>query len=192
MAHSAALDIENEGRREKAEYAQGVARHALRSLGEPEINSRKQQYIKKDDYKRGIKSRGGVDGYRHREEALKKVVPWMKKLKDEGRDLILLEDGAPAHTSRISTDYLAVNFIEKLSWPGHSPEINAQEHAWPWIRRHITKDFKPSTCELECRSQWECEWDCIPQEVINRWIDYIPIVVRRIIAHGGNNDFHDG
>lgn len=116
----------------------------------------------------------------------------MQGLKQQGRELILLEDGAPAHKSRIAEDFLSVSFIDKLSWPGHSPEVNAAEHAWPWIRRHITKDFKPSTTTLDCRSHWECEWDSLPQEVIDKWIDQIPEVVRRIIEHGGKNDFHDG
>jgi len=191
-ASEAALELENHQRRQKAVYAQKTARSALQEMGESEINSRKQQYTQKDDYTRGFKSRGGIDGYRHREMALKQVVPWMKSLKDSGRNPILLEDGAPAHQSRIANDFLDVNLINKLDWPGHSPEINAEEHAWPWIRRHITKDFAPSTCEDQCRSQWQAEWDSIPQEVINKWIDHVPITVRRIITHGGKNDFHDG
>jgi hypothetical protein len=197
MAASVALEIENKERREQALNAQSLAKRALRSMDDAALNTReikscKKQYTKQDDYTRGVKSRGGVDGYRHRNEALKKVVPWIKKLKDSGRKLLLLEDGAPAHTSKIAQDYLTVSFIDKLLWPGHSLEINALEHAWPWIRRQLTKDFYPSKDELDCRSQWECEWDSLPQEVINKWIDYIPEVVRRIIDYGGKNDFHDG
>jgi hypothetical protein len=114
------------------------------------INSRKQQHTKKDDYTRGFKMRGGVDGYRHREEALKKVVPWIQTLRDSGRKLLLLEDVAPAHTSRIAEDFVTVNSVKKLLWPGHSPKINASEHAWPWIRRQLMKDFYPSKDELDC------------------------------------------
>jgi hypothetical protein len=35
------------------------------------------------DYKRGDRTRGGVDGYRHREGALKKVIPWIKTHKSQ-------------------------------------------------------------------------------------------------------------
>ncbi|KAH8714046.1 hypothetical protein GQ44DRAFT_713483 [Phaeosphaeriaceae sp. PMI808] len=89
-------------------------------------------------------------------------------------------------------EYIEVSHIEKLPWPGHSPNINAEEHAWPWIRRHITKDFSPSTCEDECRQQWAYEWYNLPQEVINKWIDSIPNVVRKIIKYHEDNCFHDG
>jgi hypothetical protein len=89
----------------------------------------------RDDYKRNTRARGGVDGYRHREEALKTVVPWMQQLKKEGVYCYLLEDGAPAHIAALPNDYLRVEEIDKMWWPGHSPDVNAEEHAWPWIRR---------------------------------------------------------
>ncbi|KAF1965816.1 hypothetical protein BU23DRAFT_378315, partial [Bimuria novae-zelandiae CBS 107.79] len=70
----------------------------------------------------------------YREKALKKVVPWLKDLRRQGINTILLKDGAPAQTSCIAKDYLSVHQIERLPWPGHSPDVNASEHAWPWIR----------------------------------------------------------
>ena len=103
---------------------------------------------------------------------------------------MLQQDGAPAHKSRISNDYLIVEKVDRLWWPGHLPEVNASEHAWPWIRRHITKDFSPSCNPEECEKQWKLEWDALPIEVINAWIDGIPDQVRRIIAAGGKNNYH--
>ena len=120
------------------------------------------------------------------------IEPWIKELKKLGREPMLLEDGAPAHSSKIANEFLQVSHIEKILWPGNSPEINASEHAWPWIRRHITKGFGPSTCEASCRFQWEFEWEELPIDTINTWIDRILDVVRKIIQHKGNNDFHKG
>lgn len=142
------------------------------------------------DYKRGNRARGGVDGYRHREGALKKVVPWIQNLEERGVRCILQQDGAPAHKARISRDFLIVEHVDRLWWPGHSPEVNAIEHAWPGIRRHVTKEFTPSCTESECESQWVRSWDAMPIEVINRWVDAIPEQVRRIIRAGGKNDYH--
>jgi hypothetical protein len=76
--------------------------------------------------------------------------------------------------------------IDRLWWPGHSPEANAIEHAWPWIRRHVTKQFTPS-CTARCEKQWITSWEYMPVEVINRWVDAIPEQVRRIIRAGGKN-----
>jgi hypothetical protein len=154
-------------------------------------NTRKKQYVlSKHDYKRGERGRGGVDGYRHREGALKKLTLWINSLKKKGIRCLLLQDGAPAYKSRISRDYLTVERIESMWWPGHSPEINASEHAWPWIRRHVTTEFTPSCNAIQCRAQWEREWESIPMKTINRWVMLVPEMVRRIIKHGGKNDFH--
>ncbi|KAH7343087.1 hypothetical protein BKA66DRAFT_434550, partial [Pyrenochaeta sp. MPI-SDFR-AT-0127] len=75
-------------------------------------------------------------------------------------------------------------------WAGHSPDVNASEHAWPWLHSHVTKQFTPSCNQEECKQQWEAEWEALPIELINKWVDHVPVVVRRIIAHKGKNDFH--
>ncbi|KAF1969062.1 hypothetical protein BU23DRAFT_557913 [Bimuria novae-zelandiae CBS 107.79] len=188
-----ALDEENQRNKEQREKLVPQARAALRELGDTNANSRAWAWAKRHELKRGDRSRGGIDGYRHREEVLKPLlVPWINSLYEEGRAPVLLEDGAPAHTSKIALEYLEVSHINKLAWPGHSPDVNAEEHAWPWIRRHITQDFMPSTCEQQCRAQWAYEWEQMPQEIINKWILSILKVVRQIIAHRGDNSFHDG
>jgi hypothetical protein len=189
-----ALAAENTFTRAASNHMQTRARAALQELGELDSNLRdntkKLQHVKKHDYHRGIRSKGGVDGYRHREGALKKIAPWINSLKNQGIPCILLEDGAPGHKSRIANDYLRVEGIEKLGWPGHSPDVNASEHAWPWLRSHVTKQFTPSCNGEECKRQWIAEWEALPIEMINKWVLGIADVVRKIIASEGNNNFH--
>ena len=113
-----ALEKENAATRTSSNNAQATARKTLRHMSELDIdlrdNTRKLQHVKKDDYHRGIRSRGGIDGYRHREGALKKVVPWINSLKKRRIKCLLLEDGAPPHKSRIANDYLRVGMVEKM------------------------------------------------------------------------------
>ena len=68
-----------------------------------------------------------------------------------------------------------------MAWPGHSPDVNASEHAWPWIRRHVMRQFISSCTVEECQRQWEAEWEEMPIEVINQWVLGVIEVVRRII-----------
>lgn len=189
-----ALEWENKVARAQSNSSQMTARAALNVLNEADVNlrrsTRKLQHIKKDDYHRGIRTRGGVDGFRHREGALKKVVPWIKELQHQGIICKLLEDGAPAHESRIANDYLTVERVEKIAWAGHSPDVNASEHAWPFIRKHVTKNYTQSRTEQQCERQWRASWDALPIGKINKWVDGIPEVVRRIIRSHGKNNFH--
>jgi hypothetical protein len=102
------------------------ARKALEMIGELDVNlrknTRKLQHVKKYDYHRGIRSQDGVDGYRHRERALKKVVPWINSLKKQGIQCVLLEDRAPLHKSRTANDYLRVQEVDKIAWAGYCNE----------------------------------------------------------------------
>jgi hypothetical protein len=77
-----------------------------------------------------------------------------------------------------------------MVWAGHSPDVNAPEHAWPVIRKHVTKGFSLSRTEEEVEQQWEQSWEDLPIEKINWLVDGIPEVVRRILRSGGNNNFH--
>ena len=77
-----------------------------------------------------------------------------------------------------------------MAWPGHSPDVNVSEHAWPWIRRHVTKQFIPSCTQEECQQQWEAEWEALPIEAINKWVMGIPKVVRKILQNEGGNNFY--
>ena len=141
------------------------------------------------DYRCGDRARGGVDGYRHREGALQQVIPWIKQLGAQGIKCVLQQDGAAAHRARIPRDLLVTEHVDRLWWPGHSPEVNAIEHAY-WIRRHVTKDFTPSCIGKQCEGQCVREWELMLFEVINRWVDAIPKQVRRIIRAGGKNNLH--
>lgn len=132
----------------------------------------------------------GIDGYRHREGALKKVAPWINSLKDRGVSFILLEDIAPAHKFCIANDYPSVQGIEKMVWPGHSPDINASEHARSWMRRHVRKQFTPSYTSEEYKSQWKTGWKNLLVEMINRWVLGVIEAVRQFIVHEGKSDFH--
>jgi hypothetical protein len=99
------------------------ARGALQGFKELYVNSRnntkKLQHFKKHDYHRGIRSRGGMEGYQHREGSPKKVTLRINSLKNQEAHCILLEDGTPPHKSRIANDYLCVERIEKCN--GLSP-----------------------------------------------------------------------
>ncbi|KAF2023063.1 hypothetical protein EK21DRAFT_81682, partial [Setomelanomma holmii] len=72
----------------------------------------------------------------------------------------------------------------------HSPDVNATEHAWPLLRKYVTRKFTPYKSELECEQQWIASWEALPIEAINWWVDQVPEMVRRIIRNSGNNNFH--
>jgi transposase len=143
-------------------------------------------------YKRNCRiNRDGVDSYRHREKVLKPLlIPFVNSLKQQGRNIVVLEDNAPAHISHFDNDCFKVSDVIKMLWPANSPDANAIEQAWPWMRRHITEDYDISTKEEECAQKWRDEWEKLPIEQINAWIDSIPKRIIQILEQERDNNFH--
>lgn len=73
-AAAEAIKKENLDRQEQRERLIPQARAALQELREAEANLRKWPWSKKMAYKCNDRVRGGIDGYRHREEVLKPLI----------------------------------------------------------------------------------------------------------------------
>ena len=89
-------------------------------------------------------------------------------------DFVFQQDGAPAHTSQRTQEWLAINtpdFIEKDDWPPNSPDLNPLDYCvWGLMLAAYQKYRpKPSTkAELEVVLQ--IIWDNISQQSIDKAI----------------------
>ena len=63
------------------------------------------------------------------------------------------EDNAPAHKSKYQEEVFSMWGIQKLLWPGNSPDLNAIEPCWFWMKRETTKKG-PITSEKELKEAW--------------------------------------
>lgn len=91
-----------------------------------------------------------VDGNMNSEQYIRviknQVVPQMKRWfggrgrRRAGTPLAyFMQDGAPCHTSRMSTDVLNRMKIKVLPWPGNSPDMNPIENVWRVLKIEVRK-----------------------------------------------------
>ncbi|MBW0589975.1 hypothetical protein O181_129690, partial [Austropuccinia psidii MF-1] len=72
--------------------------------------------------------------------------------------IVMMEDGLPIHTARISNKWWATNQIDKLPWPAHSPDLNQIKNVWKVLKTCVTKHHQPRTMD-ELRAAIQSSWD---------------------------------
>jgi transposase len=108
----------------------------------------------------------------------------------EGKEPLLVADNAAPHISPYTKEILCIWDIERLLWPPNSPDLNAIEHVWDYIRAQIRKREKYPRTEEEMSQAWYEEWEKVLQEKINSWIDYVYKRLDQVIDAKGDNSFH--
>jgi len=79
----------------------------------------------------------------------------------------------------------------RLLWPGNSPDLNAIEPAWFWLKRRTTAKGAPSN-RTDIEKAWYQAWKDLPQEQIQQWIAAIPDHIQAIIRLEGGNEYKEG
>jgi transposase len=135
---------------------------------------------------------GGIDWYRYWKLILTpKLIPFALECSVERPDTLVQEDNAPAHAHFHQKRIFEAANVIRLLWPGNSPDLNAIEPAWYWLKRRTTARGAPST-KQELKRVWRQAWQDMPQEKIQQWIAAIPDHIQQIIRLEGGNEYKEG
>lgn len=107
---------------------------------------------------------------------------------------IFQQDGAPAHTARVTQEWLQANcpdFITKDQWPPNSPDLNPLDyHVWGAMLETFRKlHVKPKTLD-ELKDVLQQIWDNLPQSSINKAVTDFPKRLRACAGAGGGHFEH--
>ena len=138
---------------------------------------------------------GGIDWYRYQIEILvDKVIPFYQRVKDEwlrGEEPYFMDDGAPSHIHSENTKLLKLKEIQTLFWPGNSPDLNAIEPAWFWLKRTISRKGAPRTGS-DAAKIWHEAWKNASLPYLQSLIERIPVHIKKIIELEGGNEYKEG
>ena len=118
-------------------------------------------------------------------------MPFAKECIKDRPETLVQEDKAPAHISRYQQEVFDFYMIKRLLWPGNSPDLNAIEPTWFWMKRETTK-HGALTSNKKLKVAWIKCWEDMPQEVIQAWIKRIPEYIKEVINQKGNNLYKEG
>jgi transposase len=106
-------------------------------------------------------------------------------------DTLVQEDKAPLHASKYQDELWDLSGVIRLLWPGNSPDLNAIEPTWMWMKRDTTKKGALTSRKL-AEVVWTRSWKNMPQARIQRWIERIPFHIQHIIRLGGGMTIRRG
>ncbi|KAF3389724.1 hypothetical protein DPV78_011730 [Talaromyces pinophilus] len=97
-----------------------------------------------------------------------------------------MENRALAHVHFHQKEVYDLHEIHRLLWPGNSPDLNAIEPAWFWLKRRTTLLGAPGDRET-AKKVWLKAWDELPQDWIRVWIERILFHIEEIIRLEGES-----
>lgn len=78
-----------------------------------------------------------------------------------------------------------------LDWPGNSPDLNAIEPCWPFLKRLTTIRGAPRDKKTG-KAVWIKAWNELPQEKIQQWIERLIRHIQEVIKLQGGNEYQEG
>jgi transposase len=138
--------------------------------------------------------KGGIDWFRYQREILTpKLIPFAKQLQAAYPDyqVLVQEDKAPSHSHHFQQSVFDANQVQRLLWPGNSPDLNMIEPCWPHLKRETTSKGAPGT-RPDAEKRWNEAWRDLEQERIQAWIRRIVDHIQQVIKLEGGNEYPEG
>lgn len=137
--------------------------------------------------------KGGIDWYRYQTLVMiPKIIPFAKECaKALGIEMLVQEDKAPSHSHRYQAEVYSMYDVQRLIWPGNSPDLNMIEPSWNWMKRKTTKYGAPRN-RADAEKAWKQAWKDLSQEQIQAWIQRIIRHISKIIELDGGNEYIEG
>lgn len=116
------------------------------------------------------------------------LLPNLNRLLPEGG--IFMQDNAPIHSARITTNWLHDNNINVLPWPAYSPDMNPIENAWAIMKHDLKSRVIHNRHELLTMVQQIWNNRMADEAFRVKLIDSMPSRVRSLhIARGSHTKY---
>jgi DDE superfamily endonuclease len=109
-------------------------------------------------------------------------------LQETGQELILIQDNTPSHNARATREELRRRGISYETWPPFSPDLNAIESVWNWMKQWIQDRYDDSLVDSQpIRGALQEAWDVLPETYLQELLDSMPARCQAVINAEGRH-----
>jgi hypothetical protein len=130
-----------------------------------------------------------IDSEKYIEVLKNKVKPWIRKTYGLGAEYVLMQDGAPCHTSKKTQKWLEdnnVKFWPKEIWPPNSPDLNPLDYSiWAYIARKACQRPHPNIESLS--SAIKSAWRTMSPKYIRTTCSRFRTRLEEVVANEGGH-----
>ena len=134
--------------------------------------------------------KGSIDWYRYQTVILLKLLILFAKIYSP--EALVQEDKAPSYTSKHQNQIFLDANVLRLMWCGNSPDLNAIEPCWWWMKRRTTRKGCPRTRAILTKVWTRCWEKELSQKRIQSWIERLPRHIAKVIELRGGNEYREG
>jgi hypothetical protein len=110
-----------------------------------------------------------------------------RKMFNRRSELVFQQDGAPAHTARVTQQWCSEHlsgFLRKEEWPPNSSDLNPIENCWGILNSRVFHSPPPTTMK-QLNSRATREWGKIEPSVLQSLLHSMPERLAAVIRMKG-------
>lgn len=115
-----------------------------------------------------------------------------RKMTRRRSESVFVQDGAPAHTARVTQKWCSENlpaFVKKDEWPPNSPDLSPVENLWAILNQKIFHTPAPTTM-AQLKSRILKEWQSIDVTMLRNLVHSMPDRLQTVRTNkGGHCDY---
>lgn len=135
---------------------------------------------------------GGMTAVRYIAQVLEKAwMPFYTRAKAALRRTVYFQqDGAPAHTAKVTKTWLRTHRMQIFEHPASSPDMSPIEPLWQILKRRLRAQPRLPTTLEGLKASVKEVWDGIEVAEVNHLIDQMPERIQALLDnHGGHTKY---
>jgi transposase len=129
---------------------------------------------------------GTISAESYQAKILPIINSWIRINKDQGYQLVFMQDSAPAHVTKGTIKDLQERGINCIQWPSYSPDLNPIETVWNWMKDWIQECYDDDLRSYDAlRAAINAAWEAVEEDFLLQLLEAMPARCQAVIEANG-------